>query len=148
MSLKEQLQSDLKEAMKSGDAVRKSAIRMAISAIKNAEIDKGGPLTDEEAQDVLRREVKKRRESIEQMDQAGRADLAEQERLELDVLEQYLPRQLDRDEIEAEARSAIEEVGAESPRDIGKVMRVLMARLKGRADGKLVSQIVRELLSQ
>ena len=148
MHPKAQLQADLKEAMKSGDELRKTAIRMALAAIKNAEIDKIRELTEEEAAEILLREIKQRRDSIADAEKAGRDDIAAQERAELEILEVYLPKQLSREEIETEARAVIEEVGAQSPKDTGKVMGALMPRVKGRADGKLVSEVVRGLLSE
>lgn len=147
MHPKAQLQQDLKDAMRAKDDLRKSVIRMAISAIKNAEIEKGGELSEEEATNVLVAEAKKRRDSIADYKKAGRDDLVEEEKAEFAVLETYLPKQLGRDEILAEAKKVIEEVGASSMKDMGNVMRTLMPRVKGRADGKLVNQIVRELLT-
>ena len=147
MHPKAQLQEDLKAAMKAGDPDRRSVIRMALAALKNAEVEKGGALSEDEAMEVLSAEAKKRRDSIAEMDGAGRAALAEQERRELAILEGYLPQQLSAEEIAAEARAVIAEVGAAGPKDIGNVMRALMPRLKGRADGRLVNQVVRELLS-
>jgi uncharacterized protein YqeY len=147
MHPKAQLQQDLKAAMRAGDNDRKSVIRMALSALKIAEVDKGGALTEEEAIEVLLAEAKKRRESIAEMEKAGRLALAEQERAELAILGGYLPQPLSKDEIAAEARAVIAEVDATSLKDTGSVMRVLMPRLKGRADGRLVNQMVRELLT-
>jgi uncharacterized protein YqeY len=146
MHPKEQLQADLKQAMKSGDGLRKTTIRMTLAAIKNAEIDKRRELSEEEAAEVLLREIKQRRDSIAEAEGAGRDDVAAQEHAELEILEAYLPKQLSREEIEAEARAIIEELGAQGPKDTGKVMGALMPRVKGRADGKLVSEVVRELL--
>jgi uncharacterized protein YqeY len=146
MHPKEQLQADLKQAMKSGDELRKTTIRMTLAAIKNAEIDKRRELSEEEAAEILLREIKQRRDSIAEAEEAGRNDIVAQEHAELEVLEAYLPKQLSREEIEAEARAVIEAVGAQGPKDTGKVMGALMPRVKGRADGKLVSEVVRELL--
>lgn len=147
MHLKAQLQEDLKAAMKAGDADRRNVIRMTITALKNAEVDKRGELTEEEAVAVLTAEAKKRRDSIAEAESAGRSEVAAQERLELTILESYLPRQLSRDEVMAEARAVIAEVGAGGLKDMGNVMRALMPRLKGRADGRLVNEVVRELLA-
>jgi uncharacterized protein YqeY len=146
MHPKEQLQADLKQALRSGDELRKTTIRMTLAAIKNAEIDKRRELSEEEAAEILLREIKQRRDSIAEAEGAGRDDIATQEHAELEVLEAYLPKQLSREEIEAEARAIIEELGAQGPKDTGKVMGALMPRVKGRADGKLVSEVVRELL--
>ncbi len=147
MHPKTQLQQDLKAAMRAGDVLRKSVIRMAMSAIKNAEIDKQAPLTEDEAMRILQSEAKKRRDSIIDYEKAGRADMVEQEKAELAIIETYLPKQLSRAEISAEAQTVIDEVGATGMKDMGKVMRLLMPRFDGRADGKLVNQIVRELLA-
>jgi uncharacterized protein YqeY len=146
MHPKEQLQADLKQAMKSGDELRKTTIRMALAAIKNVEIDKRRELSEEEAAEILLHEIKQRRDSIAEAEGAGRDDVVAQEHAELEILEEYLPKQLSREEIEAEARAIIEELGAQGPKDTGKVMGALMPRVKGRADGKLVSEVVRQLL--
>jgi uncharacterized protein YqeY len=110
-------------------------------------VDRRIELTESDALGVLMNEARKRRESIEEMDRAGRVELAEQERYELGVIETYLPRQLDHDAIVALVREAIQEVGATNPKDMGRVMQVLMPRVKGQADGKLVNAIVRDMLS-
>ncbi len=143
---RDSLQADLKEAMRAQDRRRLSVIRMALNAIKQEEIDRQVKLSAEEAAAVLMREAKKRRESITEAEQAGRLDVASEEQAELAILESYLPRQLSAEEIADLARAAIREVGASSPKDMGNVMRVLMPRLKGQAEGKLVNQIVRDLL--
>ncbi len=150
MPLKKQIEADLKEAMRSGDAARKRALRTLITAISRAERagEELRELSDEEILQIIAKEAKKREESIEAYERGGRADLVAEERAELEVLRAYLPRQLTREEIEARAREVIAEVGANSPRDMGKVMKVLMAEMRGRADGRLVNQIVRDLLSQ
>jgi uncharacterized protein YqeY len=148
MSLKDRLASDLQEAMRSGDELRKSTIRMARAAIKNAEIAAMAELDDAGVQDVLRKEIKQRRESAEEYRRGNRPDLAEKELAEAAILEAYLPRQMSEQEIEAQVRDIIREVGASGPRDMGKVMPVAMARLKGRADGRTVNQVVSRLLSQ
>ena len=147
MNSKEQLQADLKEAMKSGDAVRKTTIRMALASMKLAEVEKIGELDEGEMLAILQREVKQRRESIEDANAAGRDDLAQENEAEIAILEGYLPAQLSRDEIASHAQAAIEEVGATNPKEMGNVMRVLMPKLKGQADGKLVNEVVRELLA-
>jgi len=122
-------------------------LRLLMAAFKQVEVDRRVELSESDAVGVLVSEAKKRRESIEEMDRAGRADLAEQERYELEVIEAYLPKQLSHDEIVRLVREAIQEVGATNPKDMGRVMQVLMPRIKGQADGKLVNSIVRELLS-
>jgi uncharacterized protein YqeY len=153
MGLREQLTDDLKEAMRQQDDTRKRTIRSVIAAIKKAEteLDASGArvslYSDQDILGVIAKEAKQRRESIVEYQRAGRQDLVEAESAELAILEDYLPRQLSREEIEAEARQVIAEVGASGPRDIGKVMKPLIGKLRGRADGKLVNQVVRELLA-
>ncbi|RME48919.1 MAG: GatB/YqeY domain-containing protein [Chloroflexi bacterium] len=149
MGLRDQLMADLKEAMRSGDEVRKSTIRMLRAAIVNAEKETGATeLTEADIQRVIAQQAKQRRDSIAEYKKAGRDDLAAREQAELDIVMEYLPRQLTEEEIEAAARAKIEEVGASSMAQIGDVMRPLMAELGDRADGRLVNQIVRRLLSQ
>jgi uncharacterized protein YqeY len=146
-ALKQKLADDLKQAMRGGDKVKRSAIRMAMAAIKNAEIARQAVLEDGDILGVIAKEVRQRKESIEAFKQGGRPELAAIEEAEMAVLEQYLPQQMSRDEITAEARRVIEEVGAESIRDKGKVMPPLIARLKGKADGRDINEVVTELLS-
>jgi uncharacterized protein YqeY len=145
--LKQKLTDDLKQAMKDGDKVKRSAIRLAIAAIKNAEIARQTALEDADILGVIAKEIRQRKESIEAFKQGGRQELAAQEEAEMAVLEQYLPQQMTRDEIVAEARRVIDEVGAEGIRDKGKVMPQLIAKLKGRADGREINEVVTELLS-
>jgi uncharacterized protein YqeY len=152
MGLRERLSNDLKEAMRAQNQVYKRTIRSVIAAIKEAEtqLDSRGrrvSLSEEDIVLIIARQAKQRQESITEYRKGGREDLVAEEQAELAVLEEYLPRQLGRDEIEAEVRQAIEEVGATGPQDLGKVMRLLMQRLRGRADGKLVNQVVTGLLS-
>ncbi|MXX81514.1 MAG: GatB/YqeY domain-containing protein [Chloroflexi bacterium] len=145
--VREQLRSDLRDAMRARDVMRRNTIRMLEAAIKNAEIDKRGQeLAEADILAILQRQVKQRRESIEQFRQGGREDLAEQEALEIGIIEHYLPAQLSRDEIEARARAVIEQVGAAGPGDRGKVMGMLMRELRGEADGSIVNAVVGELL--
>ena len=134
-------------AIKSGDPVRKTTIRLALAAIKNAEVEKIGELDEGETLALIHKEVRQRHESIEEAETAGRPDLVEANQAEIRVLEDYLPEQLSREEIAAQAQAVIEEVGASTPKDMGNVMRVLMPKLKGQADGKLVNEVVRELLA-
>ena len=135
--------------MRAKDARRRSTIRMLEAAIKNAEIEKRGvELADADVLAILQRQVKQRRESIEQYVSGKREDLAEIERVEIGIIEQYLPRQLGRDEVEARARAVIEQVGASGPGDRGKVMGMLMKELRGEADGSLVNAVVGELLAE
>jgi uncharacterized protein YqeY len=146
MSLKERIDADYKTAMKERDALRVSVLRLLRSAIHNAEIDRQRALTDDEILGVIQSEIRKRRESIEAFQQGGRADLAEREQAELAILETYLPQPLSRAELEALVRETIREVGALSVRDMGKVMAVLMPKVRGRADGREVNELVRQLL--
>lgn len=147
MSLTEQLTQDLKNAMKEGDTTRRNTIRLLRSAIKNAEIDKGRALSEAELLDVVAKQAKQRRDSIQEYEKAGRSDLVEQEQAELEILEGYLPRQLAEGEIRARAEAAIAELGVSGMTGMGQVMQRLMAELKGQADGKVVNQVVRDLLS-
>jgi uncharacterized protein YqeY len=146
MSLKEQLAADLKDAMRQRDERRRNALRLTIAALHNAEIAAGGELDEADAMGVLTTEAKRRRESIEEFRKAGREDLTEKEEAELAVLAPYLPEQLSREEIVQAARQVVDETGASGPGDIGKVMPVLMQQLRGRADGRQVNEVVRELL--
>src|SRR5271165_2665754 len=143
---KEKLNEDLKAAMKGGDATRKDAIRYILSAIKQVEIDTRETLTDERIFGILQTEAKKRRDSISEARKVGREDLASKEEYELTLIEHYLPTQLTREEIEAEARAVIREVGATGPKEQGAVMKMLLPKVKGRADGKLVNEVVGALL--
>jgi Uncharacterized conserved protein, COG1610 len=146
MSLKEQIDADYKAAMKARDDLKVSVLRLLRSAIHNAEIDKQRALTDDEILGVIQSEVRKRRESIEAFQQGGRQDLVEREQAELAILESYLPKALTHEELEALVRETIREVGALSVRDMGKVMSALMPKVRGRADGREVSNLVRQIL--
>jgi uncharacterized protein YqeY len=148
MHPKEKIQQDLKTAMKAGDTERRHVLRLLMAAFKQVEVDKRIELSESDVVDILSTEAKKRREAIEEMDQAGRDKLAKQERYELSVIEEYLPQQLSREEIEQLAREVIQEIGATTPKDMGMVMKNLMPRLKGQADGKQVNAVVKDLLSQ
>lgn len=147
MTIKEQLNADLKAAMKSKDAARRDLIRNLQAAIKQKEVDERVDLDDDAVIKVLMSEVKRRRETIEAFEQAGRGDDAAPERDELVLIETYLPQQLSRDELKAIAAAVIAEVGATSPKDISKIMPVLMPKIKGQADGRTVNEVVKELLS-
>jgi len=147
MGLKEQIDQELKEAIRAKDERKLSTLRLLKTAIRRAEVEKMRELSEEEILAIIADEAKKRREAIEQFSQGGREDLALQEKEELAILEAYLPKPLSREEIEEMARQAIKEVGATSPRQMGQVMKILMPRVKGRADGALVSKIVQELLA-
>ncbi len=147
MSLKEQLANDLKDAIRQRDESRKTAIRMATWAIKNAEVEKGEALSDPDVLAILGKEAKRRRESIAEFEKGRRQDLVDKEQEELTVLQSYLPAQMSRDEIAEAAREVIAEVGAAGPRDKGKVMPVLIGRLAGRAEGREINEVVTELLA-
>ncbi len=145
--MKQKLMDDLKQAMKSGDKVRRSVIRLVMSAIKNAEISRQADLTDADILGIIAKEAKQHHESIEAFKQGNRQDLVAQEEAELAILEAYLPQQMTRGEIIAEARRVIAEVGAQGPGDKGKVMPKIIAQLKGRADGQEINAVVTELLA-
>lgn len=145
--MQDRLLSDLKQAMKKGDKMRQSVIRLTRAEILNAEKAQGKPLDDPGVIDVLSKEAKKRRESIAEFSKAHRQDLVAKEEAELAILLEYLPPQLSREEIVAAARSVIEELGAQGPGDKGRVMGKLMPQLKGKAEGRLVSEVVAELLA-
>ena len=146
MSLKDTLADDLKDAMRAGDEARKTAIRMTIAAIKNAEVAAMKPLDDAGVTGVFGKQVKQRKESIAEFKKAGRQDLVDGEAAELSVLEAYLPSAMSPEEIVDAARAVIAEVGASGPGDKGKVMSALMPRLAGRADGRAVNEAVTKLL--
>jgi uncharacterized protein YqeY len=146
MHPKEKIQQDLKAAMKSGDVPRREALRLVMAAFKQVEVDKRIELSESDVVDILMTEVKKRREAIQDMERAGRTDLVAQEQFALKVIEEYMPKQLSREDVEKLAREVIQETGAASPKDIGNVMKVLMPRVKGQADGKMVNAIVQEIL--
>ncbi len=148
MSLKDQLMTDMQNAMRSGDELKKSTIRMLRAAIKNAEIARMGELDDSGVQDVLRKEVKQRRESVEEYERAHRMDLADKERAEAALIEVYLPAQMSEEAIEAEVRAIVAELGATGPKELNKVMPAAMARLKGRAEGRLVNKAVTKVLAE
>ena len=145
--LAERLTEDLKQAMKDKDKLRLSVIRMVRAAIKNAEIEKRRPLGDDEILDVLNRELKQRQESLEEFEKAGRQDLSQQAQEEIRILRQYLPEPLDDQALAELIEVAIQETGAATKRDLGKVMSVLMPKVKGRADGKKVNQMVQQRLN-
>jgi uncharacterized protein YqeY len=145
-NLKQKLETDLKQAIRARDDVRRSVIRLAMAAVKNAEIAKRATLDDSGILGIIAKEVKQRNESIAAFKQGNRQDLVEKEEAELAILQEYLPAQMTREEITAEARKVIEEVGAMGPRDKGKVMPKLIAQLKGRAEGREINEVITELL--
>lgn len=146
MEIKEQLTADMKEAMKAKDTLRLNTIRMVRGAIKQQEIDGKKELTNDDIIAVISKEVKMRRDSLEEFTKAGRNDLVENTQAEIEVLLPYLPAQLSEDEIKAIVQEAIEKTGAASPKDMGKVMGAIMPKVKGKADGKLVNTIVKSML--
>jgi uncharacterized protein len=146
MSLREQLSDEMKTAMKARDELRLSTIRMIRSAVKNKDIDLKRELNDQEIVDVLATLVKQRRESIRLFGEAGRSDLVEKEEKELAVLMHFLPRQLSREEVVTLVEGVIAECGALSSKDMGRVMKALTPHVAGRADGKMVSDLVKEKL--
>jgi len=147
MSLREQIVKDLTAAMKAQDAGRTSTLRMVKAAMMNRQIEKGSELDDDEMQKLLRSLVKQRRDSIEQYEKAGRQELVDKEKAEIDVIEIYLPQAASQDEIEQAVAAAIAETGATSMKDMGKVMKAAQAALAGKnADGRLVSEAVKAKL--
>ncbi|MBN2548854.1 MAG: GatB/YqeY domain-containing protein [Anaerolineales bacterium] len=146
MTLKSQLESALKDAMRSGDDLRKRTLRMALSNIRLVEVDKGAALDDQGVMAILQKEIKSRHESIADAQRANRPGLIAEAQAEIEVLEGYLPKALSAEELEQLARQAVAEVGATSPREMGQVMKVLMPRLQGKATGEQASQAVRKLL--
>lgn len=146
MTLRERLSTDLKQAMRDRDAELRDTIRFLLAAVKNAEIDKRDSLSEEEDMAVLRSQAKQRRDSIEQFKAGGRDDLADKEASQLAILERYLPQQMSDDELADLVRQGIAETGAQSARDMGKVMALLVARSAGRVDGGRLSAAVRASL--
>ena len=147
MTLKEQLMNDMKEAMKAKDKLKLNAIRMLRSAIRNKEIETQTELDDDGVLQILANQIKRRKDTIEQFRDAGRMELVAKEEEQLRSLEVYMPAQLSSEELEQLVDSVIAETGAMSPRDMGKVMSAVMPRVRGKADGKFVNQMVREKLS-
>ncbi len=161
--LKPQLQKEMTEALKSGNQLKRLVLGTLITAIKNKELAKRGQigkttndtkeleeksrLTEEEVLEVISGEVKKRRDSIEQFQKGGRHDLVAKEKAEMEILVAYLPEQLSEEKVKSEIQRVIEELGATNPREMGKVIGAAMAKLKGRADGGMVSKITKELLN-
>jgi uncharacterized protein YqeY len=146
MTLKTQLNDSMKDAMKSGDEVRKRTVRMALAAVKQVEVDKRVELDDAAIMALLQKEVKNRRESLEEARKANRADLIEANEAEIKVLEAFLPRAMPTEELRALVQAAVTESGAASPADMGKVMKLVMPRVAGRAPNDMVSATVKEIL--
>ena len=161
MSLKDQLNADLRDAMRANDDTRRSTLRMLLTAVRNAEIpperaDTNAPaagperldLNDEAVLDIVRKQIKQRRDSIDVYSKAGRTDLASREEAEVVVLQVYLPPQMSREDIAEAARAVIQRIGARGPADKGKVMGPLMSELRGKAEGGEINAVVTELLTQ
>jgi uncharacterized protein YqeY len=142
------LDAEFKEALKTRNELKVSVLRMFKASLKNKEIEKMGPLSDEEMVSVLSTMAKQRRESIDQYSAAGRSDLAEKESRELEIILSYLPAQLSSEKLDEIIRSAIEQCNASTPADIGKVMKIVLPLTKGAADGKIINQRVKELLNK
>jgi len=148
MDTKTKLNESVKEAMKSGDEVRKRTIRMVLAAVKQVEVDKRISLDDMAVVALVQKEVKNRREALEEAKKANRADLAADNEAEIKILEEFLPKAMDPEELRALVRAAITETGAAAPSDMGKVMKVVMPRVAGRAPNDMISAAVKELLTQ
>jgi uncharacterized protein YqeY len=147
MNTKDKLTESLKDAMRAKDELRKRTIRLALAAIKNIEIDSKTGLDEPAVLAILQKEVKSRHETIEGAERAGREDLIAEAKVEIAILESFLPSPFTPEELEKLAKTAIAEAGATSPREMGKVMQLLIPQIQGRADGKTISQIVQNLLS-
>jgi len=147
MSLEERLLEEMKQAMKSNDKLRLSTIRMIRSALKNKEIELRKSLEDEEVAKVIQAMVRKGEESVEQFQIGGRTDLVDKEKKEIEILKSFLPQPLSQEEILQIIDQSIQETQASSPKDIGRVMKSVMPKIGGKADGKLINQLVKERLS-
>lgn len=146
MSIKDKLMADMKEAMKAGQKERLTVIRSLRAAIRQVEIDGKKELDDEAVIGVLSKELKMRKDSLEEFSKGQRTDLVEKTQAEIEVITSYMPEQMSKEQITALVKAAVEKVGATSPKDMGKVMKEIMPQTRGRADGKLVNDIVREIL--
>ncbi len=148
MDTRQRLESDVKDAMRAKDELRKRTLRMALSSIRLAEIENRAALDEQATLALLHKEIKSRQESIADAERAGRPDLIEESQAEITILETYLPEQFSEQELEALARQAIDQAGATSPKEMGQVMKILMPQLEGRATGNDASQVVRRLLAE
>ena len=148
MTIKSQLNESMKDAMRSGDEVRKRTVRMALAAVKQAEVDKRIELDDMAVMNLLQKEIKNRRESLEEAKKANRTDLVEANEAEIKVLKAFLPEAMPDEELRTLVQAAVNETGAASPADMGKVMKIVMPRVAGRAPNDRVSATVRELLQK
>jgi uncharacterized protein len=148
MSTKEKLNESMKEAMKSGDDVRKRTVRMVLAAVKQVEVDKRIELDDMTINALIQKEVKTRREALEEAKKANREDLVAANEAEIKVLGEFLPKAMPAEELRALAQAAITETGAAAPSDMGKVMKVVMPKVAGRAPNDMISAVVKELLTK
>ncbi len=146
MGLRDKIETDTKTALKAGEKDKVSTLRMLNAALKNKQIDKRRPLVEEEVVETVRSLIKQRKDSIEQFAKGGRQDLVDKETAEVAVLEAYLPQQLPREELEAMVRDVITQTGAQGAKDMGKVIKALIPMVAGRADGKLISELVKHAL--
>lgn len=146
MDLKDRLRADMVAAMRSGDAQRRDTLRMVIAAVKQTEVDSRQELDEIGVQDVLRRQIKQRQESIADFTKAGRQQDVERESAEIDVIQPYLPQMMSREEVEQLARAVVDELGITDAKGMGQIMARLMPQVKGKADGRLVNEVVRDLL--
>lgn len=146
MSLKEKLMEDMKSSMKNKDTLRKNTITMVRASIKQREVDERVELTDEDIIDIIAKQVKEKRDVIQDFEKGGREDLVEQTKKEIEILLEYLPKQLTEEEVEEIVKDTIKEVGAKSIKDIGLIMKSVMPKIKGRADGSMVNSIARKYL--
>ncbi len=146
--LKDKLQGDMKEALKSGDSQKRTLLGMVLSAVKNKEIEKRNELTDEDVIGVISSEIKKRKDAVEQFEKGGRPELAEGERKEAEILMTYMPEQMSEEEIRSEIKKVIAETGTKDIKEMGKLIGAVMAKVKGKADGQVVSRLVKEGLSK
>lgn len=147
MTLKERLLNDLKEAMKEKDEIRKDTIQLIRAAILKIEKDKHITLEDDGVSDVLAKELKSARDALVEIEKSGREDLIQKTNRQIEIIQQYLPEQLSEEQLEAIVKEAIQETGALSIKDMGKIMKVVMPKIKGRSDGNLVNTVVKKLLS-
>jgi uncharacterized protein len=148
MTIKAQLNETMKDAMKSGDEVRKRTVRMALAAVKQVEVDKRTELDDTAVMNILQKEIKNRRESLEEAKKANRPDLIASNEAEINVLQAFLPKVMPAEELRALVQAAVAETGASGPADMGKVMKIVMSKVAGRAPNDMVSAAVRELLQK
>ncbi|WFA09545.1 GatB/YqeY domain-containing protein [Tissierella sp. Yu-01] len=147
MSLKDKLMEDLKSSMKNKDTIRKNTITMVRSSIKQIEVDKRLELTDEEVLDIISKQVKEKRSAIEEFKKGSRDDLVNQTENEIEILLEYLPKQLSEEEVEEIVKETINEINATSMKDIGMIMKAVMPKIKGRSDGNIVNKVVKKILN-